>query len=340
MNHFCTYCDQGYAARLVCLHDSLAAQGEPFVLHVLCFDAPTAGVITALGQPSLVAIPLEDILRSDPEFAAVQPHRSKAEFYFTATPVLVRHWFARLPGATQVTYLDADLCFFGPASAVFAAQGGASVGIVPHRFPPRLRALEKHGRYNVAWVSFRRDASGLACVEWWRERCLEWCHDRVEAGRYADQGYLDEFAARFPGVRSIDHPGVNAAPWNIDDARIERRGTGVSINGEPLLFYHFQGLRELSPGWFDPGLLFYSAKMTDGLREFIYKPYLRALVGAQQELERRHGIMPRRGYHRLASGGSWRERWDRFAAQRLLPLYRRGRGQLLRAAAENSGSRV
>jgi hypothetical protein len=333
VNYFCTYCDCGYAARLLCLHDSLLAQGEPFVLHVLCFDAETEAVIKATNKPSLTLIALNEILQSDPDYAAVRARRTRVEFYFTATPVLVRHCFARTASAEQMTYLDADLCFFGPSSSVFAAQGEASVGIVPHRFPRRLQHLDTNGVYNVGWVSFRRDASGLACLGWWRERCLEWCHDVVETGRYADQGYLDEFPIRFAGVHALPDPGINAAPWNIDGARIEVRDGAVHINDSPLLFYHFQGLRELAAGWFDPGLLFYSAKMTPALRDLVYLPYLRNLMAAQQELQRTHGIVPRRGYHRLTAGSSWRDRWHRFAVARLLPLYRRHRGQLLHCSA-------
>lgn len=336
MNHFCTYCDSGYAARLLCLHDSLREQGEPFVLHVLCFDARVPAVIAAVGSPALVAIPLDEVLRDHPEFAAVRTQRTKAEFFFTATPVLVQHCFQRLPDAERITYLDADLFFFGPASAVFAEQGDASVGIVPHRFPPRLKHLEKNGTYNVAWVSFRRDAAGLACLAWWRARCLEWCHDYVDRGRYADQGYLDEFPSRFTGVRALQHPGIDAAPWNIDDARIERDNGRLQIDGQPLLFYHFQGLRELLRGWFDPGLLFYSAKMTPELRDLVYRPYLRKLAVMQDRLERELGIVPSRGYHRLGRGKSWRERCDRAAVRWLLPLYRLLRGQLLRAPRRGS----
>src|SRR6185503_15291489 len=98
--------------------------------------------------------------------------------------------------------------FFGSPSAVFREQGEASVGIVPHRFPPRLAHLVENGIYNVAWVSFQRDRDGLECLEWWRKRCIEWCHDYIDNGRFADQGYLDEFPKRFGGVCAIDHPGI------------------------------------------------------------------------------------------------------------------------------------
>ncbi len=81
-------------------------------------------------------------------------------------------------------YLDADLYFFAPPSKVRAEEGQASVGIVPHRYAPEQAHLLQYGRYNVGWVSFKNDATGRACLEWWRERCIEWCFDRVEKGRF------------------------------------------------------------------------------------------------------------------------------------------------------------
>jgi hypothetical protein len=331
MNYFCTYCDQGYAARLVCLHDSLVASGEAFRLYVLCFDAATEAVVAGIGQPSLVAIPLAELLEAEPDYAAVRSQRTPVEFFFTTTPVLVRYCLQREPGADRMTYLDSDLFFFGPASAIFAEQDAASVGIVPHRFPPHLAERTKYGTYNVAWVSFARDRDGLACLEWWRERCLEWCHDYLDQGRFADQGYLDEFPRRFAGVRVLNHPGINAAPWNVHGLRITPSAAGPRMNDQPLLFYHFQGVRELVPGWFEPGLRAYQAPLTPELKELVYLPYLRALAAVQHRLRVKHGIVPRFQHQRLNAGKSWRDRWERLKARRLLPWYGRLRGQLLHA---------
>jgi hypothetical protein len=330
MNVFCTYCDQGYAARMRCLHESLKEQGEPFRLWVLCFDAETEAVVTAAHDPSLMALPLATLLAADPAYAAVRSQRSRVEFYFTSTPVLVTHCFERERSAQTVTYLDADLFFIGTTSAVFAEQGDASVGIVPHRFPPRLADRVNHGIYNVGWVSFRRDAEGLACLGWWRERCLEWCHDRLDGGRFADQGYLDEFPRRFRGVRALDHPGINAAPWNVDSDALTVVDGKPWLEGKPVLFYHFQGIREVAEGWFDPGLRTYQQDLSPRLRDAIYLPYLKRLTAMQARLRREHGIVPVRGYLRVPpKGGGWSGRWERFRASGVMAAYRRLRGRLV-----------
>ncbi|HVU16763.1 MAG TPA: hypothetical protein VHD32_07550 [Candidatus Didemnitutus sp.] len=336
MNRFCTYCDRGYAARLLCLHDSLRAHGEPFRLSVLCFDEHVEAIVAAENSPSLEAIPLRELLAADPEYAAVRPQRNRYEFYFTGTPSIVRHCFARDPAADRVTYLDADLYFFGPPSGVFAEQGSASVGIVPHRFPARLKELERHGIYNVAWVSFRRDAEGRACLDWWRERCLEWCYDRFEPGRYGDQGYLDEFPRRFHSVTALQHPGINAAPWNVDGARFSAADGQVRIDDCPLFFFHFQGIREIVADWFDPGFRPYQTRFTEPLRELVYRPYLRALATQQARLQARDGVGPVLGYHRLPTGPSLRNRWERIKGRWILPGYQRARGRLIHVTPASS----
>lgn len=330
MNFFCTYCDQGYAARMLCLHASLKAQGEPFQLAVLCFDGETEAVVRAAGDATLVAVPLAELLVADPEFAAVRTQRSRVEFFFTATPVLVRHCLAREATAQAMTYLDADLFFFGSASAVFAEQGDASVGIVPHRFRLHLANRAIHGTYNVGWVSFRRAAEGLACLEWWRARCLEWCFDRVEHGRFADQGYLDEFPRKFGGVRALGNPGINAAPWNVVPEQVTTMDGSVQVEGARLVFYHFQGIREVAAGWFDPGLRTYRQDFSPTLRDAVYRPYLRKLTAMQARLRREHGIEPVRGYLRVPEkGGGWSGAWERFRAGGIMAAYRKLRGRLL-----------
>jgi hypothetical protein len=313
---------------MLCLHASLKEQGEQFRLWVLCFDAKTEEVIAALGDESLVALPLAEVLAADPAYAATRAQRSRVEFYFTSTPVLIRHCLAREPGAAMMTYLDSDLFFFAPASAVLAEQGDASVGIVPHRFTWRSRRSQRHGTYNVGWVSFRRDANGMACLEWWRERCLEWCHDVVDNGRFADQGYLDEFPARFQGVRSLDHPGINTAPWNVEPTRLTCADGKPRLHGRMVLFYHYQGIREVEPGWFDPGLRNYHLPLTRDLRDWLYLPYLRRLTEKQAQLRRR-GITPVIGYPRLPPDYSLSAIWERFRTRPIWTTYRRLRGKLV-----------
>ena len=129
-----------------------------------------------------------------------------------------------------MTYLDGDLFFFASPETIYAELQDAAVAIIPHRYAARIGRLRKFGTYNVGWVGARNDSDGTAVIKWWREKCIEWCHDIVDGDRFADQGYLDSFPRLFSRVRIIDNIGANLAPWNIGNYRIDfLRGRSGSI---------------------------------------------------------------------------------------------------------------
>jgi hypothetical protein len=177
-----------------------------------------------------------------------------------------------------ITYLDADLFFFGDPAPIYDELGDRSIGIIGHRFPPSLIGLEQFGVYNVGWLSFRRSAQALACLRWWRERCLEWCFDRCEDGRFADQKYLDDWPERFQGVAVLQHKGANLAPWNLARYTLSTHADDVLVDEQPLIFFHFHRLRQLE-GWiYDPRLTDYKTKASTVVRRRIYAPYIRTLA--------------------------------------------------------------
>ena len=280
MRHYCTYFDLNYLPRGVALYRSLQAQGGDFRLLVLCMDAATETRLRELALPGVSLLPVAELCRRHSALAAAQGTRSRLEFYFTCTSWLMADQLPRLPAGELLTYLDADLYFFGSPESVYTQIGLASVAITPHRFPSSLAHLERYGRYNVGWVSLRHDTTGLACAEDWAEKCAEWCYNQLELDRYADQKYLDAWSGRFPGLVSLDAPGVNAAPWNVKDRVFAAGHAGITIDGQPLVFYHFHALVHLGRQLYDPSLHKYDATLSEGLRQLVYQPYLQALLAA------------------------------------------------------------
>lgn len=278
MHHYCTYFDHGFLARGLALTASLRQHDPDFRLWVLCFDDAAASALRQVGWPELRVVPLADLLAADPELAAVRPTRSLVEFYFTCTAAWLLHVWRQDPAIDLLTYVDADLYLFANPQPLFTALDGHSIGIIAHRFAPALAPMTRNGTYNVGWLSFRRDAAGQACLAWWRARCIEWCYDRHEDGKYADQKYLDDWPTRFPGVLVLPQPGANLAPWNLGTHRLSQAADGaVQVDGAPLYFYHFHGFKQLLPWLYDPHLRGYHAAVTPLLADAIYRPYIRCL---------------------------------------------------------------
>ncbi len=294
MTHYCTYFDRNFLIRGLALYRSMVEHCRPFLLHVLCLDDETHAYLTATGRPGINPIRLADLERADPELLAVKSRRSLIEYYFTCTPALPLHVFATHPGAASVTYIDADFYFFGDPAPFGRALAARPVVIVPHRLPERLRHLEVYGTYNVGILGFRNDAVGRECLGWWRARCLEWCHDRLEDGKFADQKYLDALPTLFAGTAVLDHKGVNLAPWNVANYRIGLRNGSVTIDGDELVCYHFHNFRVLNRYLYQLGLREYGVRLSPVLARHIYRPYLQTIRGLMRDGHRApHGLRTR-----------------------------------------------
>ena len=282
MYFFFTYFDRHYLSRGLALYRSLNRHCRSFALWVLCMDELTRKVLSRMRLPSVYLISLEDLEREDERLLEAKQNRSRIEYYFTCTPSLALYILKRWPDTDVITYLDADLFFFTNPAPIYRELGNGSILIVGHRFPPHLKHREIFGVYNVGWVSFRNDQHGLQSLRWWRERCLEWCYDHVEDGRFADQKYLDDWPSRFPNVVVLSHKGSGLAPWNITNYTVRLDRDQVAIDSQPLVFFHFHGLRQLREWLYDPGLASYGVRMDAVLKQGIYAPYIRELRNARR----------------------------------------------------------
>ena len=164
MRYFCTYFDTHYLTRGLALHQSLQEQAGEFELVVLCMDETVEQTLRAKALPGVRLLPVAALIAAHPRLAAAQSDRTRLEFYFTCTPWLMRHLLPELPPGELLTYLDADLYFFGSPQPVYDEIGTASIAITPHRFPAALTRLDHRGKFNSGWVSLRHDATGLACA--------------------------------------------------------------------------------------------------------------------------------------------------------------------------------
>ena len=277
---FCCYFDHRYFDKGVAMYRSLLAHRPDARLWVLCLSDECHRALSALALPALVPVRMADFEAGDMALAAAKANRSQIEYYFTCTASFLDWVLRHEPSVEALTYVDSDLYFFSDPTPIFQAFKGYSTLIMGHRFPPALAGREKYGKYNVGWLSFRRDADGLACLAWWRERCLEWCYDRLEDDRFADQKYLDHFETLFPGVLALDHPGANLAPWNLSGHRLDERDGRLLVDGVPLIFFHFHQFRRLAPLLWDTNNRANGVKRRAFLDGLLYRPYIRALAEA------------------------------------------------------------
>lgn len=284
MYYFCTYFDQHYLDKGLALYHSLVRRCSPFQLWILCMDDATYQILSEMQLPQVHLITLTKFEEDNQLLLKAKQNRSLIEYYFTCTPSLPIYVLDHAPEVDIITYLDADLYFFSSIEPIYQELGNGSVLLIGHRFPPALKVREIYGIYNVGLLSFRRDNNGLTCLEWWRDRCLEWCYDRLENSRFADQKYLDDWPSRFAGVIVLQYKGAGLAPWNIANYTYSSKNRGFLVDGQPIIMYHFHGLKRINQWLYDTNISVYKTRLPKEVRLSLYYPYIKELNHIKHEL--------------------------------------------------------
>lgn len=303
MNSFCTLFNSSYFSRGVAMYHSLATTGDDIALYVYCMDDRVHRILTEMNLPGLVPVALAEF-----ETAAllrVKGERTVAEYCWTCTSHVIRHALDAFR-LTAVTYVDADTFFYRSPSLLLDElnRSGGSILLTEHRFSSGFERGIVKGRYCVQFMTFKADERGNAALDWWRERCLEWCYSHMEGGKFGDQKYLDDWTERFPGTHVLEHSGGGVAPWNIGryellvgENRLYFREKQTSRHFE-LVFYHFHFLRRYTNGFLDFG----HYPLPEAVKSHIYRPYLTALEQAGREIAAIDGSFDSHGITAPAEG--------------------------------------
>ena len=243
--YYCTYFDKNYLAKALSLFTSLERhENDPYTIFAVCLDELSRIILEKISPLNVILIPLHIIEKSDPELLVAKANRDLIEYYWTLTPSVVIYILKINPELELITYLDADLFFYSSPSPIFSELEDNSILIHEHRFSPRLSYLENlSGKYNVGLIIFKNDDIGKNTLSWWRRSCIDWCYLQFGDGKMGDQMYLNEWVARFAKVHILKNIGAGVAPWNHEQYLIRQDIEGdVTIDGVPLIFYHFHAL--------------------------------------------------------------------------------------------------
>jgi len=284
--NFCTVFYSNYLPYGLLLHDSLKKTCPKFHLFIFALDKKCYHDLKSLNLSSTTIISPEEF--ENDKLLEVREKRTKAEYCWTVTPFTIEYIFRNYK-LDLCTYLDADLFFFSSPDPLIEYIKNKSVLIIEHRYTSKYDRSDICGKYNVQFITFRNSMVGRQVLNWWSNKCLDWCYFRSEKGKYGDQKYLDDWPRRFKEIGVIDDLGFGVGPWNMQQYYFFRKNNKIygierSTGKEFLItFFHFHTIK------FSDSVLdkkqFYSYELTFDAYKLIYKPYLKKFMSIIKKIK-------------------------------------------------------
>jgi len=286
MYYFCTYFDSNYFYRGLALYNSIANKlaENDFIMWVLCLDDLTYDTLNVLNLRGLKPIRLIDFEAGDDSLLRAKSNRTIIEYYWTITPSLLLYIFGMADDVDVLIYLDSDMFLFSSPDQIIKELGSKSILITPHDYSEEYQGVEAAGIYNVGLMGFKNNEDSIECLKWWRQRCIEWCYNRMEEGKIGDQGYLNDWPERFDNVTVCNNKGMSLAPWNITKYNIHKNHIGqLLINDTPLCCYHFHQVTFINNMFCR--LMSPRIELDKTMKELIYLPYIKEIILLSHKLK-------------------------------------------------------
>lgn len=278
MTTYVSYFDKSYFARGVAMIDSLLAVEGGARIAIWALDAETKTGLQEIYGDSVITLDPDFVDESWPRLANPPTERNYWESLSMRKPCLLSSVMQKIMAPGELLfYADADCLFYSTPDTALTMMKDASIGVSRHAFSPRYRWLLKNGVYNAGLMIIRNDELGQACMRDWADDCFQWCHHKVEGYKFMNQGYLTRWPSRYKQVKSLDHAGLNLAPWNFEGRRLAKTNDAIEINGAPLIVYHFHGMKRLDGVWANVSPLVDRDQHPE-LFAHVYDPYINQLT--------------------------------------------------------------
>ena len=251
--------------------ESLHAYDENALIVLVCHDSKTAALAERWISSSFSVIELVQVKKKFPVLEKIESQRSRLEFIYALSPFVVSYLFD-MDSVSSVTYLDADLHFYGRIGDLTTQGKNFDAAVVGHRFASNMRHLESHGKFNVGLVQFNNSSGGRQILQYWMKSCVASTSTTVTSEVFGDQKYLDNFSD-YGNLKVFEGHGVNAAPWNSNQIEISDDGKSILISNDPLYFYHFSGLK-LFRFFSTLSFSYYDWEPSAILKKHVYIPYI------------------------------------------------------------------
>ena len=270
MFSYCLITDRNYINSTICLTNKIVRKN----INILCLDDYTENFLN-LNFKNISTYNIKN-LETKYNLHNIRSNRDWRSYVFTLKSIFLSYLMDKIKKNQYLIYLDSDLYLFSEIEKFEENITESSVHITPHNFDKNNIHRNIYGNFNAGLLVFKKDYDGLKVLEWWKKKCSESCSLMVSENIYADQKYLNNFHLISDNIKVLNNPGINAAPWNLNNHECKIRNKKIYLDNHELLIYHFHSFKNIFGYYYKMGLKEYNVSF-DNFSNFIYSSYSKDL---------------------------------------------------------------
>ncbi|MBX9767338.1 MAG: hypothetical protein K2X47_08720 [Bdellovibrionales bacterium] len=176
------------------------------------------------------------------------------QFEMLLKPFFLKLLFSR-EEFQDVIYLDAENLVLGSLAPLFLKFEKAPILLTPHLLSPipedgaspTNKDILVLGCFNLGFIGLRRSGTAEKFLGWWAKHLGRQAGLASVEGLFIDQRWMDLAPAVFPEASILRSKIYNVAFWNLHEREVEYNSGTYVVDGEPLVFFQFQGFDPAFP---------------------------------------------------------------------------------------------
>ncbi|MEH7014228.1 glycosyltransferase [Neobacillus niacini] len=274
-HYYCSTYSKDYIYKGLVLYNSLQKYDKDFHFFIICAQDEVKYLLEKIELSNATLISMKDIENDDWELANIKSTRNDKEYIWTSKASILLYLLNHFSELDHIIWLDGDTAFLSDPQPIFDEWGNYSVFLTEEQYKGKYEWLSKiYGVYNTGFMGFKRDQNALRCLQWFREKLIEWCFDKPEKGRWSDQMYVNDWVTRFDNVGVAGNLGINANLYISSQNTVTKEDDNLYINGDKLILFHYYGFKYFNGNEFD--LCAHGHFPTNQIIQWIFVPYIQA----------------------------------------------------------------
>lgn len=245
----CTIVSANYFAFARTVAQSFLAKHPEDEFIVLVVDRRNENIDADANSAGLRVLYVGDL--QIPDFKSVSFKYDILELNTNVKPTFLKRLLR--DGFDKVIYFDPDIYIYESVEFIYKLLDSSNIVVTPHATSPILdmeRPADQDflatGTFNLGFIALNASDEARRFLDWWETRCLQLAYAETRTGLFVDQKWLDLAPCYFDGLLVLKHKGCNVANWNFHERTLKEVHGKWSVNGEPLVFFHFSGIDVLA----------------------------------------------------------------------------------------------